>query len=300
MESLRHLVPSFRGIVVFEAAGRHSSFTAAGVELGMTQAAVSYAIKALENELGLALFEREHRAVRLTEAGRKLHDNCVMGLGLISRSIAEIKPAKTQSHVTLSVSTAFATLWMVPRMQKIRHDLPEIEIRLHTADRDLNIAVENIPLGIRGGRPEDWSRYECKKFAEEEIVAIASPDYLMRKGTPHSPLDLATHHLAHLDEPFRKAASWAQWLQSAGVTLPANTRGLRSNEYLPVVQAALDGEGIALGWLHLVKNHIASGRIVALTGHVMRTGDAFYVVWPKGLALSLNARRVRDWIVSNA
>jgi DNA-binding transcriptional LysR family regulator len=300
MESLRHLMPSFRGIVIFEAAGRRNSFTAAGVELGMTQAAVSYAIKALEDELGLALFEREHRAVRLTEAGRKLHDNCVIGLGLISRSIAELQPAKAQSHVTLSVSTAFATLWMVPRMQQIRHDLPDIEIRLHTADRDLNIAAENIPLGIRGGRPEDWSRYECAKFADEEIVAIASPDYLKRHGTPQLPLDLVKHNLAHLDEPYRKAASWAEWLQSAGVTLPTNTRGLRSNEYVPVVQAALDGEGIALGWLHLVKNYIASGRIMAVTDHVMRTGEAFYVVWPKGRPLSLNACRVKDWIVEHA
>ena len=253
MESLRHILPSFRGIVVFEAAGRRNSFTAAGVELGMTQAAVSYAIKALEHELGLALFEREHRSVRLTEAGRKLHDNCVIGIGLISRSIADLQPTKAENHVTLSVSTAFATLWMVPRMQQIRHDLPDIEIRLHTADRDLNIAAENIPLGIRGGRPEDWSRYECAAFAAEEIIAIASPDYLKRNGAPSSPQDFPSHNLAHLDEPYRKAASWAEWLDSAGVALPAKTRGLRSNEYVPVVQAALDGEGIALGWCTLLK-----------------------------------------------
>lgn len=300
MENLRQLLPSFRAIVVFEAAGRRSSFTAAGNELGMTQAAVSYAIKALETELGLALFEREHRAVRLTEAGRKLHDNCVIGLGLINRSLADIQPVKAESHVTLSVSTAFATLWMVPRMQHIRHDLPDIEIRLHTADKDLNIAAENFPLGIRGGQPEDWSRYDCAKFADEDIVAIASPDYLKRHGTPNLPSDLLLHNLAHLDEPFRKAASWAEWLQSAGVILPANSRGLRSNEYVPVVQAALDGEGIALGWLHLVKNHIASGRIVTVTDHVMHTGNAFYVVWPKGRPLAKNAFRVKEWIIANA
>ena len=300
MESLRNLLPSFRAVVVFEAAGRRNSFTAAGKELGMTQAAVSYAIKALEDELGLALFEREHRSVRLTEAGRKLHDNCTIGLGLISRSIAELQPAKAESHVTLSVSTAFATLWMVPRMQKVRQDLPDIEIRLHTADRDLNIAAENIPLGIRGGKPHDWSRYECAEFAVEEIIAIASPDYLAHHGTPQTPNELVNHNLAHLNEPYRKAASWAEWLESANVALPAALRGLRSNEYLPVVHAALDGEAIALGWMHLVKNHIASGRIVAVTDHVMRTGAAFYVVWPKGRPLSYNARRVKDWILSNA
>jgi DNA-binding transcriptional LysR family regulator len=298
MENLRKLLPSYRGIVALEAAGRLGSFTAAAAELGMSQAAVSYAVKALEDELGQPLFERVHRSVRLTEAGRKLHDNCAIGLGLISRSVAELKRDSAESHVTLSVSTAFATLWMVPRMQKVRQDLPDIEIRLHTADRDLNIAAENFPLGIRGGRPEQWSRYEAAAFAAEEIAAIASPDYLRRNGFPETPAALVSHNLVHLDEPHRRAASWAEWLQSAGVATPPKSGGLRANEYVPVVQAALDGEGVALGWLHLVKNYVAAGRLVMLAGHVMQTGDAFHVVWPKGRALAPNAARVRDWILA--
>jgi DNA-binding transcriptional LysR family regulator len=300
MDNLRRLLPSLRHVVVFEAAGRLGSFTAAGAELGMTQAAVSHAIKALEGELGQPMFERGHRAVKLTEAGRRLHNDCALGLGLISRSVADLRPKPAETHVTLSVSNAFATLWMVPRMQKVRADLPDIEIRLHTADRDLNLAAENFPLGVRGGRPELWSRCHAEPFADEEIAAVASPDYVRRMGAPTTAWDLLSHNLVHLDEPHRKAATWAEWLRSTGVASQPRAGGLRANEYVPVVQAALDGEGICLGWMHLVKNYVASGRLVMVGGHVMRTGDAFHVVWPKDKPLSANARRVRDWIVANA
>lgn len=298
MENLRRLLPSFRSVIVFEAAGRLGSFTAAGAELGMTQAAVSYAIKALEGEIGQPLFERGHRSVRLTDAGRRLHDNCAIGLGLIARSVAELQPAPRESHVTLSVSTAFATLWMAPRMQTVRADLPDIEIRLHTADRDQNIAAENIPLGIRGGRPEHWSRYHSAPFAREEIIAVASPAYVARRGMPETPAGLLDHSLVHLDEPHRRAPSWDDWLRSAGVAGRAPRHQLRSNEYVTVIQATLDGEGVALGWLHLVSQFLANGRLVALTDHVMRTGDAYHVVWPKSRPLGADAARVRDWIVS--
>jgi DNA-binding transcriptional LysR family regulator len=300
MDNLRRLLPSFRNVIVFEAAGRLLSFTAAGAELGMTQAAVSHAVKTLETELGQPLFERGHRAVRLTEAGRRLHNDCAVGLGLIVRAVTDVRPSPQGSAVTLSVSTAFATLWMVPRMQQVRADLPDVEIRLHTADRDLNLVAENFPLGIRGGKPSDWSRYEAAAFAPEEIAAVASPDYLNRLGVPHAPAELIGHSLVHLDEPFRRAASWGEWLRSAGVVTPPKPAALRANEYVTVVQAALDGEGVALGWLHLVKNHIAAGRLVKVTGHVMCTGDAFHVAWPKGRLLSGPARRVRDWIIANA
>lgn len=120
METLRNLLPSINGLVVFEAAGRLSSFTAAAHELRMTQAAVSYAISRLEDHLGIALFVREYRRVRLSEAGERFHADVSIGLSHIQRSAQDLRAVATGGHVTLSCSTAFAAFWMVPRMAQLR------------------------------------------------------------------------------------------------------------------------------------------------------------------------------------
>ena len=199
--------------------------------------------------------------------------------------------------MTLSVSNAFASMWMVPRLQKAREALPGIDLRLQTSDRDVDIAAENLPLGIRGGNPADWPRYESALFASEDIIAVASPGYAQAQGKPSSVQELAFHNLIHLDEPFRAAPNWDQWLMSAGASLPSKNRSLVINDYVSVIHAALNGQGVALGWRHLVDGLLAEGRLVDMTGHVMRTGSAFYVVWQKDRALSGDAERVRDWLM---
>ena len=117
MQSLRHLLPSAGALIVFEAAARLSSFTAAGRELGMSQAAVSYAIKGLEAQLGASLFQRRHRQVGLTEAGGRFFADVTLGLSHIRKSAEELKALAGGLHVTLSASAAFASFWMVPRLQ---------------------------------------------------------------------------------------------------------------------------------------------------------------------------------------
>lgn len=298
MENLRRLVPSFRGLVAFEAAGRLGSFTRAGEELGMTQSAVSYSIKSLEQEVGQPLFERGHREIRLTSSGKQLHDEVSRSLHLLARSVDAARTRPADDVVTVSVSTAFATLWIAPRLQHMRNDLPDIELRLHTADRDIDIAAEDIPLGIRGGRPRNWPGYDCHPFAPEEIIAVASPAYLNATGMPERPVDLLSHHLAHLDEPYRYAATWKDWLRSAGVSGADKVRGTRANEYVAVVQMALDGDAIALGWRHLVGEFIRKGRLQQVTEHAFRTGNSFHVISSRQKPLAANARKVRDWILA--
>jgi DNA-binding transcriptional LysR family regulator len=297
MTNLRRLLPSFRGLVAFEAAGRLNSFTRAGHELGMSQSAVSYAIKALEEDVGQPLFERGHREVSLTIAGGRLHADVTRSLYQLADGINAVRTKPADDVVTLSVSTAFATLWIAPRLQLMRTDLPDIELRLHTADRDLDIAAEDIPLGIRGGRPKNWPGYACNEFAVEEIIAVASPAYLEAHGRPEHPRELLNHHLAHLDEPYRYAATWKDWLKSARVSSANHVRGTRANEYVAVLQMALDGDAIALGWCHLVDEFVKSGRLRKVTDHTFRTGNGYYVVHPKNKVLAENCRKVRDWIL---
>ncbi|WP_421913594.1 LysR substrate-binding domain-containing protein [Mesorhizobium sp.] len=300
MRSLRHLLPSAGSLIVFEAAGRLSSFTAAGRELGMTQAAVSYAVRGLEEQLGATLFQRRHRQVTLTEAGERFHADVSLGLSHIRKSAEDLRLQATGGHVTLAASTAFGSFWMMPRLQQFRDELPGIDLRIQTADRDLDIIAEGIPLAVRGGEPRDWADYHSLPLADEEIFPVAGASYLAKFGMPRTVKELSTHRLIHLEEPYREAASWDEWFQSAGGSLDDTARGLRINDYGLVIQGVMEGQGIALGWRHLAERLLATGLLVPVTDHVLRTGKAFYVVWPKNRELGDNARKVRDWLAAQA
>lgn len=298
MENLRSLLPSINSLVVFEAAGRLGSFTGAAGELRMTQAAVSYAVHRLEQHLGTALFLREHRRVRLTEAGARFHADVAIGLSHIQRSAQDLRAMATDGHVTLSCSTAFAAFWMVPRMARLRADLPQIDLRIQTADHDLDLVGEGIPLAIRGGNPGDWPQYQAAPLAAEEIYPVCGAGYLAGRDRPRLPVDLLDHQLIHLEEPHRSAASWRDWFASAGIEGRRVPKGLQINDYVLVVQSVIAGQGIALGWRHLVEGLVEQGVLVRLSDHALTTSLRFHVIWPRTVTLSRAAVEVRDWLLA--
>ena len=297
METLRSLLPSINSLVVFEAAGRLGSFTSAARELRMTQAAVSYAVHRLEEHLGTALFLREHRRVRLSEAGARFHADVSIGLQHIQRSAQDLRAVAAGGHVTLSCSTAFAAFWMVPRMAQLRADLPEIDLRIQTADRDLDLVGEGIPLAIRGGDPGDWPQYQAAPLAAEEIYPVCGAGYLAGRDLPRMAAELLEHQLIHLEEPHRSAATWRDWFASAGIEGRRVPKGLQINDYVSVIQSVIAGQGIALGWQHLVEGLLAQGVLVRLTDHGLTTGMNFNVIWPRDATLSKSAQEVRDWLL---
>lgn len=298
MDTLRRLVPSVNALIVFEAAGRLMSFSAAGRELKMTQAAVSYAVARLEDQLGVPLFLREHRRVRLSEAGEKFHADVSLGLSHIQRSAQSLRAVATGSHVTLACSTAFAAFWMVPRMQAFREALPDIELRIQTADRDLDLGGGGAPLGVRGGAPGDWPHYDCEVLSPEVIYPVCGASYLTQFGRPATAEDFLSHRLIHLEEPFRTATTWVEWFAAQGIDGRRVPKGLQINDYVLVLQSVIEGQGIALGWHHLVERLVAKGVLVRLSGDALRTGKAFHVVWPKDEPLSPAAAQVRDWLTA--
>lgn len=298
METLRNLLPSINGLVVFEAAGRLSSFTAAAHELRMTQAAVSYAISRLEDHLGIALFVREYRRVRLSEAGERFHADVSIGLSHIQRSAQDLRAVATGGHVTLSCSTAFAAFWMVPRMAQLREELPHIDLRIQTADRDLDLVGESIPLAVRAGDPGDWPQYQAESLAPEEIYPVCGVGYLAGRTRPFHAADLLGHQLIHLEEPFRSAATWRDWFASVGIEGKRVPKGLQINDYVLVVQSVIAGQGVALGWRHLVEGLVEKGVLVRLTDHMLTTGMNFHVIWPRDAKLSRAAQEVRDWLLA--
>lgn len=300
MENLRSLLPSINSLVVFEAAGRLCNFTSAARELRMTQAAVSYAINRLEEHLGTTLFLRENRRVRLSEAGERFHADVSIGLTHIQRSARDLRALAVGGHVTLSCSTAFAAFWMVPRMARLRTELPHVDRRIQTSDRDIDLRGEGIPLAVRGGNPADWPQYEAASLATEEIYPVCGATYLADQNRPTCPADLLEHQLIHLEEPHRTAATWRDWFGSVGIEGAQVPKGLQINDYVLVVQSVIAGQGVALGWRHLVDDLVDKGVLMRLTDKALSTGMSFHVVWPRDVAMSRTASEVRDWLLSQA
>lgn len=298
MQSLKRLLPSASALIVFEAAGRHENFSRAAEELAMTQAAVSYAVRTLEGQLGVPLFHRSHRAVALTETGARFHADVSAGLARIQKSAEQIRAKGREANVTLSASSAFASMWVLPRIPKLREDLPEIDLRIHASVRDLELDEEGIPLGIRGGDPATWPNYHAALLAPEVVNAVASPAFIESHGMPETIEALAQLRLIHLEEPARVACDWKEWFESAGHIYRPQSRPLTINDYVLVIQAALAGEGVALGWRHLIERQMLSGALVPVSSHVFETGSDFYVVWPRSRELSTPARKVRDWLLA--
>jgi DNA-binding transcriptional LysR family regulator len=189
-------------------------------------------------------------------------------------------------------------MWMLPRIPLLRQDLPEIDLRIQTSVRDLDLEEEAIPLGIRGGDPAEWLGYHATLLAPEVVNAVASPSYVESLPARPSLAEMTALRLIHLEEPVRQACDWREWFQSAGIAYARPYRPLVINDYVLVIQAVLAGEGIALGWTHLIDRQIRSGALVPVGDYVLETGNAFHVVWPRSRELSLPARKVRDWLVA--
>jgi DNA-binding transcriptional LysR family regulator len=270
----------------------------------MSQAAVSFGIRGLERSLGVTLFVRDHRIVRLTELGQRFFHDVSIGLGQIEQSVTAIQRMQADRHVTLSVSTAFASLWMLPRLASFRAAHPGIDLRFLATDRDVDVASERISFGIWRG-DGGWSGYETAFFAPERIYPVCSPAYL--KGVLDSAprrrdrvglAELARLNLIYLDEPHRYRPSWSEWFAAAGHPFTDSGEGLRLNDYALIVQATLEGQGVALGWDHLVESLVARGSLVRPVEEEWKTGIGFWLV--SAGRLSAEADAVRSWLLDPA
>ena len=299
MKELRRLIHSPHHLFVFEVCGRLMSFTRAAAELGVSQPAVSLAMRQLEQALGQALFLREHRAIRLTEAGERLFTEVSISFGRILKTLNQITPLSTPALVTLSISTAFANYWIMPRLTRLHQALPGIDLRLQVVDRDLDLEHENVSLGIRRGRG-NWPGYHSATIAREELLAVASPAYLAAQGVPRSLEDLEHHQFVHLEEPFRPRPQWRDWFEAFKLEYVDRGEGLRLNDYALVIQAAMAGEGIALGWRHVVDSLIKSRLLVPVVPQSWITGEEFHLIWSDKSTLTESACQVRDWIIEES
>ena len=276
-------LPSLDLIRGFEAAARLLSFTQAAQELFITQSAVSRQVKALEDALGVALFERHHREIRLTDAGQRMFRSATEALRLLTDTAEGIRGAGAAKSVTVSCTMGFASLWLVPRLMDFRDEHAEIDIRIAANNRIIDIDREHIELAVRYGPPDVVPAGAVKLFGEE-VFAVCSPALLNKRGKPlATPQDLRHHVLLHSEAADGKwlSGSWAVWLEAMQLRNLQPAGSLRFSHYDQLIQAAIDGQGVALGISPLVKRHLKQGRLVAPFEQRFASPRAYHLIIAK-------------------
>jgi putative choline sulfate-utilization transcription factor len=291
----KHL-PPLAYLAAFESAARHESFTYAADELCVTQSAISRQIRLLEETLGCTLFNRTHKAVTLTNEGRKFQRAVTAALELLAASAYELKVKRTSS-VTVSVDLAIASFWLIPKLPKFRTAHPEIIVHVDASDEDTHRISEGVDLAIQFGDGY-WPGCNARFLLEEEIFPVCSPAFLSRVSPLNSPEDLLSATLIHFETHHWDWMDWKAWFAHTNTVLPKERKDLYINTYPAVVQAALGGQGIAMGWRHLVDDLLSTGALIRPIEASVHTKRGFYLVHPSDSLLSDEARTFCEWIIN--
>ena len=297
MRELLKSIESLNHLSAFEASARLGSFTNAAKELSVTQPAISQSVRKLEDAIGTKLFHRRHRIITLTDAGEMLKNDVSQGFDRILATVKYLQNQRKGSHVTLSVSTAFANYWVVPRLQDFHEQHPNIDLRVQTTDKDLDLTQEGISLGVWCG-DGSWNGYSATLIAKESLMAIASPSWIAKNPAIPDLDAVKAAQLINLEEPYRNRPTWVDFFRSFGVKYQDIGQGLRLNDYALVLQAAMAGEGVSLGWEHVTRRLINAGLLAQINSWTWNSGKGFYLVWSDSTDLSDDAKSVRDWVIS--
>jgi LysR family glycine cleavage system transcriptional activator len=262
-KTLRRL-PSLDFLRGFEAAGRRLSFTLAAEELFLTQSALSRQVKALEDALGVALFVRRHRALSLTPEGIAFHRTVTEKLSEIARAADALRAPDREPGLTVSTTVSFASLWLIPRMPSFRALHPATDVYVSADDRVVDLARGDVDVAVRYLSDAGAPRTAVKLFGER-LLPVASPK-LVKRGPPlRQPGDLAGHVLLHLDDAGGAMPwlNWPAWLNSNGASGLKPAGAIRFSLYDQLIQATLDGQGVALGRIPLIAGLLERGKLVA-------------------------------------
>lgn len=295
-------LPSLDLLRGFESAARHLSVTKAAAELFVTQSAVSRQIRSLEEALGVALFERGHRQIRLTAAGEELQRAATDALRLLADAAARIGRRGAGRTVTLSCTIGFASLWLVPRLADLREALPGLDLRLSANNRLIDVDRERIELAIRYG-PASLAPAGAVRLFGEHVFPVCSPALLRRKGRPLAgPADLRHHVLlVHDDEESRRpSAAWQVWLETVRLRDFAPAAEMHFSHYDQLIQAAVDGHGVALGVSPLVRRLVEQGRLVVPFARRFASPRAYYLITGREAAARPEVLALTGWLLQQA
>jgi LysR family glycine cleavage system transcriptional activator len=288
---LRRL-PPLNALKAFEAAARHESFTRAAAELCVTQGAVSHQVKALEDVLGLKLFNRERQRLVITEAGRAYLAVVRDAFDRVAVGTERLLQRQATGVLTVSTSPDFAAKWLVHRLGRFAEAHREIDLRISASLHHVDFAREEVDLAVRHGEG-DWPGLAAVNLAAERLHAVCSPKLAQRVSRP---ADLLKLPLLHLDD--RKI--WEKWLRGAGVRDPEALHGPVLNRASMLIDAAVDGQGVALARTTLAAWDLISGRLVRPLAVAPKLAKTYWIVCPKATAALPKIAMFRDWLLAEA
>src|SRR5216684_456265 len=271
---LRRL-PPLNALKAFEAAARSESFTRAAEELNVTQGAVSHQVKALEATLGIKLFNRERQRLLITQAGQEYLAVVRDALDRIAVGTERLVQRQTSGVLTVSTSPDFAAKWLVHRLGRFAEAHPDIDLRLSAATQYVDFAREDVDVAVRHG-DGNWPGLDVVRLCSEQLFPVCAPKLVSGRNRITKPADLLKFPLLLLDD----WKDWSRWFDAAGVAAPV-TQGPVLNRASMLVDAAVDGQGIALARTTLAAWDLINGRLVRPIDVSLRLANTYWIVCSK-------------------
>lgn len=293
MPMIDHL-PPLASVRVFEAAARHLSFTRAADELGMTQAAVSYQIKLLEERVGEPLFLRRPRALALTEIGQRLAPELNRAFDILRDAFSEL--AREEGTLIVNTMHTFASQWLAPRLGRFQLQYPQVAVRLETTQRLVDFSREEVDVVIRAGNGR-WSGLQAHKLLDVRFTPMLSPRLAASIGGISQPSDILKLPLLDSKDPW-----WVIWLERHGLPLDILERQTAPSLNMQSLDAgaAMADLGVALLTPAYYRNELASGQLIQPFDLVIDLGSGYWLAYPESRRNVPKIKRFREWIVGEA
>ena len=296
MLSVRRNLPGLTALPAFEAAARLQSFTLAAEELYVTQAAISRQIRVLEESLGVRLFARSHRQVRLTEAGQRYQHAVSVALDLVETATRELRGQPDSGDLIIAADISMAHLWLLPRFPRFREAFPDIEVCILASEREGDCLRDGVHLALLYGNG-DWPGFDARLLVPEEIFPVCSPAYLAAHPELKDPEDLASQVLLDLRGERWDWVDWQQWLTETRIGLSGHPQFIAFNNLPLLVQASCRGQGVGLGWRSLVDDLLEDGSLVRPFDVSLKTGRGYYMLTRANVRMSAETKTLYDWVV---
>ena len=291
---LRRL-PPLNALKAFESAARSESFTRAAEELCVTQAAVSQQVKALEATLGIKLFNRERQRLVITSAGREYLAVIRDALDRIAVGTERVVQRQSSGKLTVSTSPDFAAKWLVYRLGRFAEAYPGIELRVFATMQHVDFVREEIDLAVRHG-DGTWVGLDAARLCSERLFPVCSPKLVSGRNRLVKPSDIIRFPILHLED----SKEWSRWFDAAGVTDADVSHGPVLNRASMLIDAAVDGQGVALARTTLAAWDLINGRLVRPFAVSVRVSNAYWIVCPKATTTLPKIVTVRDWLLAEA